>query len=115
MNARGDSIGTGIDPDFIGHAFIYSNGEITPILELPPSAIGSSPSGINGKGEIVGQFFDESFTLHGFLKVGSVYTTFDFPAAMWTAMSGINNAGQMVGVYWDSNWAMHGFLAKIQK
>lgn len=114
INARGDFVGTGIDPDFIGHPFIYSNGEITP-MDLPPSAIGSSPQGINDKGEIAGQFFDESRTLHAFLKLGSVYTTFDVPGAVWTTFAGINNAGEMGGVYWDSNWAMHGFLAEIEK
>jgi hypothetical protein len=92
-NARGHSVGNGIDANFIGHPFIYARGEILPI-DLPPSAIGSAPSGINGKGEIVGQFFDEVRTIHGFLKAESVYTIFDFPGANWTSVQGINNAGR---------------------
>jgi uncharacterized membrane protein len=115
MNARGDAIGTGIDPDGTGHAFIYSRGEITPITDLPPGAIGSSPQGINDKGEMVGQFWDQNFTTHGYLRAGSEYKTIDFPGAVFTGAQGVNNAGLIVGAYFDTNWGLHGFIAEVQK
>jgi uncharacterized membrane protein len=116
INARGDAVGNGTTPDFTqGYPFLYRSGEVIPILESPPaSRSGFSPSGINNKGDIVGQYFDQNGTLHGFLKVGSIFTTIDHPNGMWNTVQGINNSGKMVGGYWDSNWALHAFMAEIQ-
>lgn len=117
INARGDAVGNGATPDFTeAYPFFYRGGEVIPIPESPSaSRSGFSPSGMNNKGDIVGQYFDQNTALHGFLKVGPVFTTIDYPSGMWSTVQGINNAGKMVGGYWDSNWNLHAFLAEIQK
>ena len=115
INARGDIIGTGIDTtNGIGHGFVYSHGVFTELL-TPPPAIGEAPMGINDKGVMVGQYLDQDYNLHGFLKAGSAYTTMDYPGAAGTGVNAINNAGQMVGAYLDGDYNWHGYLVEKTK
>ena len=50
------------------------------------------------------------FPVHGFLLLGGVFTTIDFPGAIATAAYGINTAGDIVGQYTDSSGKTHAFL-----
>jgi hypothetical protein len=59
---------------------------------------------------MVGYYFDASNNVHGFLKVGDIYTPFDYPGANATYPSGINTSGQIVGTYSDASGG-HGFIA----
>jgi len=74
-----------------------------------PGAGSTYASGINGAGQIVGEYDG-----HGFLYSGGSFTTLDVPGADSTAARGINGAGQIVGgwsIYVDDGEAPHGFLA----
>ena len=74
-----------------------------------PGAFGTSLTGINDTGQIVG-FFDNATGTHGFLKDGATFTTIDVPGANVTNAYGINDAGQIVGVFPNAT-GQHGFLA----
>jgi len=68
---------------------------------------GTQAEGINGSGQIVGQYRDGNF--HGFVLSGGNFITIDDSLATATAPFGINDAGQVVGFYFDGAGA-HGFL-----
>jgi hypothetical protein len=57
-------------------AFTYANGKFTTIA--PPGATSTAAAGINDKGDVVGKFTN-SAGIHGFVKIGSKYTTLDPP------------------------------------
>jgi uncharacterized membrane protein len=63
-----------------------------------PGAVGTQPSGINSRGQIVGSY-DDGQTTHGFLDDSGVFTTIDVPGALATQAAGINSRGQIVGSY----------------
>ena len=63
----------------------------------PPGAIQSEASGINNRGDIVGDFTDDSGT-HG------------FPGALNTYCEGINARGTIVGGYDDLYGGIYGFI-----
>jgi uncharacterized membrane protein len=72
-----------------------------------PGAISTVANGIDTAGDIVGQFTDSSFDLHGFLLSGGVYTQLDVPGASHgTVAYGINDVGQVVGGVFDSTLGM---------
>jgi probable HAF family extracellular repeat protein len=70
----------------------------------------TSPSCINDKNQIAGQFADSS-GLHGFLKEYGTYATINFPGAADTFLEGINNWGTIQGSIIDIPGAMDGFAA----
>src|SRR5262249_45463686 len=74
-----------------------AGGYIFQTIDVPGS-VATVAFGINGAGQIVGQF-DGS---HGFLDSGGVFTTIDVPGASETTARGINDRGQIVG-YSSSN------------
>jgi uncharacterized membrane protein len=73
-----------------------------------PGAVRTVAFGINGAGQIVGTFADNTGN-HGFLDTGGSFTQIDVPGATLTEASGINSAGQIVGTFVD-NTGTHGFL-----
>ncbi len=77
----------------------------------------TAPWGINDKGDIVGNYYPEDGSLHGFLFSGGVYTKIDLPAACSTNPNSINDAGVIVGDYGVGDCAggteeHHGFLLR---
>src|SRR5438105_11076391 len=62
-----------------------------------PGSIQTYIFGVNGAGDIVGQYEDTSNNFHGFLLSGGVYTTIDYPGTQSTSANGINDVGQIVG------------------
>jgi probable HAF family extracellular repeat protein len=78
-----------------------------------PGATYSLALGINNAGQIVGQYQDAGYFLHGFLlDVDGSYTTLDPPGAMAPSANGINDVGQIVGEYTDGG-GIHGFLRDV--
>jgi hypothetical protein len=81
---------------------------------------GTSAYGINASGEIVGGYKDSNSVQHGFVLVGSTYTTVDVadtgtcatdhgnPYGGTTPWS-IDAAGDLAGSYYDTSCAQHGF------
>jgi hypothetical protein len=72
--------------------------------------------GINDADQIVGWFFDNPSTSHGFLYNGATYTTLDAPGSTGgalggteTAALGINSAGEIVGWFFNGSRSV-GFL-----
>jgi hypothetical protein len=76
----------------------------------------TSPTGINGKGQIVGAFctanpcYNDSGVYFGFLKQGDTYTTINPPGASGTRACGVDNSGTIVGEWWDAAGASQGFV-----
>jgi hypothetical protein len=93
--------------------FLRSAGGFTPV-DLPTASV-TSPSGINDRGQIVGQFLDAAFDSHGFLLDGGNVTAIDAPFlnVVGTTAFGINEAQQIVGSYFTSDFIsnVHGFFA----
>jgi probable HAF family extracellular repeat protein len=73
-----------------------------------PGVMGTAASGINNRGQIVGEF-DDATGQHGFLKDGARYTTLDVPGATETVAFRINDGGQIVGAFQDAA-GNHAFL-----
>jgi uncharacterized membrane protein len=69
------------------------------------------PSGINNRGQIVGEYIDAT-GVHGFLANGGVFSPINVPVAgaFDTATSGINASGQIVGFNFDKSGFLHGFV-----
>ena len=66
---------------------------------------------INVHGHIVGIYNDGVGTPdHGFLKVGSNYTSIDYPGAPITYVFGLNNAGTVTGTFMDNQGFVRGFI-----
>jgi len=61
---------------------------------------GTSPLGINDRGQVTGYYTDDLGLWHGFLKNRSNITTFDVPGADLTEPFGINDDGDIAGIYY---------------
>ena len=71
-----------------------------------PGATATVASGINNRGQIVGDYFAGDFVLHGFLLDKGTFTTIDVAGALETHALGINDRGEIVGFY----NGVHGFV-----
>ena len=76
INSAGEAAGwctnskTGLD-----EGFVYSKGKFTAVNV--PKSNGTQATGINDKGWVVGLYLDSANLTHGFVKVGTKYTTVD--------------------------------------
>jgi probable HAF family extracellular repeat protein len=66
---------------------------------ISPGATSTAADGINDRGDIVGIYFDNTGTLHGFLQQNGALTTIDVPGAILAFPFEINDRGQIVGEY----------------
>jgi probable HAF family extracellular repeat protein len=100
INASGDLVGIHQPPGTTNlRGYLARNGEIFDINV--PDARGTTPSGINDRGDIVGSYRDQAGATHAFLYSQGEYTSFDVPAS-WgnqTAALDINAQGEIVGRY----------------
>ena len=97
INSRGQIVGRFYDGsicDFANlcvlfdghdHGFLLSQGEFTTID--PPGSILTGATGINSRGDIVGQYITADRKNH-FLLSGGEFTTIDFPEALVTSTTG---------------------------
>ena len=109
INDAGQIVGAYVDSSHLMHGYLYSNGTYT-IIDDPlagtngpyplsgGSTGGTQAFGINATGQIVGEYFDSSGALHGFLYSDSTYITLDYPLSGGTYASSINDSGQIVGL-----------------
>jgi hypothetical protein len=73
--------------------YTYSNIQV-------PGAVSTSPTGINNKGDVIGNYQTSSDDGYGFLLSNGSYTTISCPGATaGTFIFGINDHGVMVGYY----------------
>ncbi len=95
-----------------GSQAFYFKGVVNTDLNIPgvfPTAI----EGINGSGQMVGQYFDSNNLSHGFLYSGKTVTEVDVPGAKgWTEASDISDSGVIVGNFIDRKGRQHGFEDK---
>jgi hypothetical protein len=79
----------------------YSNGGFSSINY--PGALGTSPSGVNDYGTVIGSYFlpsqqDPFYSQHGFIYHNGQWATLDYPdQTVWTELNGISNAGVIIG------------------
>ncbi len=77
---------------------------------------GTVPSGINNRGDLVGNYYDSNGIGHGFLERNGDFTTIDDPAAMGslggTDPLSINEHGVIAGFYLDNANVGHGFVLR---
>lgn len=90
------------------HGYLVVNGDFEP-FDVPGSNF-TQGWDINPRGDVVGQFRDNTGIFHGFLLSAGTFTTIDPPGAIVAAAVGINPAGDIVGWYTDSSGKTHAFL-----
>ena len=103
INSRGDIAGSWDNGNIntFGHGFVLTKAGQFISVDAPDAAPESTlVLGINDWGAIVGLYVDKQTQAgHGFLAIGSHFTTLDFPGAFLTVSWGINNADEVVGTY----------------
>lgn len=95
------------------HAFLVQHGAYIPLD--PNGVLGKHTSfarGMNNRGEIVGGYFDDDGTEHGFIYRDGVVTTLDVPfnGSVGTQADDISPSGIIVGVWVDEAFTAHGFV-----
>lgn len=110
-NLFGAIAGVYWDANGIQHGMLRRYGHDTPIEY--PDALGTYPLGIDNSSGIVGMWYTDPRTTHGFYRSPSGrYSAVDVPVAGpgGTVSIGINDAGQIVGYYMDAAHHYHGFI-----
>ncbi len=131
INASGEVTGYYRDSSNNQHGFILSTsgtytsfdptGSTTSVTSQEHGFTGTTPSGIDAAGDVIGSYTDSNFLRHGFVRTANgVITSFDAPGAVTTGESGfiggtlptsIDPGGNyIVGVYTDSSGDAHGFV-----
>jgi probable HAF family extracellular repeat protein len=101
MNNLGDIVGTfgSFTNSSLGEqGFLYSHGKVT-VIDYPNS-FNTQLGGINDFEQIVGWFYDNTGSYHGFVYGNGAYSNpINFPGAAFTSLVGINDEGQIIGGY----------------
>jgi hypothetical protein len=103
INSTGQILGMGIGPN--QYAFIYQNGAIQVIDNLPPLPNGTPlpenyPLGNNNAGQVIGFCQDPDFFYQiGYLRNvdGSLVNFYSLTGSLFCAPSALNNSGTVVG------------------
>lgn len=111
INPQGEIVGNwDTDQSTVGHGFVFTRGRMFS-FDVPGAAPdATAANGINTRGHIVGAYVDVNGGSHGFLAVGSSFTTLDCPGAIRTTAWGIDAAGQIAGTCDTANQRL-GFIA----
>jgi hypothetical protein len=76
-----------------------------------PEAASTQIFGVNGRGDVVGQYVDTQGNTHGFSYNKTLgFKTIDVPGAVQSGAFGIDDTGRIVGFSVDALGAQHGFL-----
>jgi hypothetical protein len=123
-NAEGAVVGYYVDDSNLFHGFVRCpDGHIETFDapgagSIPGSGQGTVAYSINAEGAIAGQFQDEKYRYHGFLRSPrGKFTTFDIPGVSGANLgpigsANINDEGEIAGFYVDGNNVNHGFLRR---
>jgi probable HAF family extracellular repeat protein len=101
---------------FSGHAFLYSDGQVTDLGTLPGFRFGSAAAAINNSGQIVGEALGGDILHdHAFVYADGTMTDLNDLIPPDTALTmvqatGINDAGQIVGFATDRQSDFHAVL-----
>jgi hypothetical protein len=73
-------------------------------IDVPGAANGTYPFGVNGRGQVVGYYYIDPFTAHGFLRdTDGSLVTIDLPGATrGTLPAAINARGDIAGSFYDA-------------
>ena len=113
INNASQAVGYYSSPGFLNHAFLYSNGNMTPLGPFGVEAT-SIARGINDAGTIVGSATDSfSIPSHAFVYANGVMTDISPFGNSESYAHAINNNGEIVGEYLTAdNSAFHAFIYK---
>jgi uncharacterized membrane protein len=113
LNDYNDGIAAGSYEFYqLGQQAFYFKGMVNTALNVP-GVSATAIEGINGSGQMVGQYFDSNNLSHGFLFTGKIVTQIDVPGAKgWTEASDISDSGVIVGNFLDRKGHQHGFEDK---
>jgi len=117
ISPSGQIVGYYQDATYTYHAFLRSSDGAITSFDVPGAGQGSSlgtvVTGINPKGQIVGEdiYVNNVLMSRGFVReADGTFTIFDaLPDAIYTDAYAINPAGQIAGTYVDANYFSHGF------
>ena len=117
INASGVIVGS-VSTAGASHSFLRSPDGTYTIFDPPGTAAGgSSSTGVNDSGLIVGSYADANNVMHGYLRnLDGSFTSIDDPNAPQSANSygtfttHINASGAIVGVFFDALGTKHGFV-----
>jgi hypothetical protein len=76
----------------------------------PPGAVQTDPLAVNDSGEVLGYWYDSSYTRHPFTFQNGTLTSFSFPQGSGIVALGLNNKGDVAGDYTDSSGNEDGFI-----
>jgi len=110
INDRGQIVGEYLDAPESSrqHGFLVSRGRYRS-LDVP-GAHGSSASGLNKSGEVVGFFYTATGPRTPFVYGHGRFTPLVVPGAVEAVATGINESGRVIGLY-DDGERVHSFLA----
>jgi uncharacterized membrane protein len=97
LNNRGDAIGVGEGNQ--NKAILFHNGKV---VNLTPTSVSSSASGINASSQVTGTVFTGSANV-GFIYKNGVAVRFNVPGATETVGWSLNDVGQTAGDYSPAN------------
>jgi probable HAF family extracellular repeat protein len=116
LNDRGQIVGEySQDTPFVNDSasprdYLLDHRKVTTI-EIPGAVqLQTDATGLNNRGQVVGQYLDTGGAVHGFLWDKGRITTIDLPGATGTSLTAINDRGQLLGVYLDAGGSFHGFV-----
>jgi probable HAF family extracellular repeat protein len=72
-----------------------------------PGSIAAHIFSVNSKGQVVGDYIEDSGVKHGFVDTAGVFVNVDFPGSVDTSVSDINTSGDVVGT-WGDEASVHG-------
>ena len=111
INNSGQIVGSSLLPgDNQLHAFLYSNGAMTDLGNLPGHDL-SQATAINDAGQIAG-FSDVTYlgSGHAFLYSAGVMSDLGTLGGLYSDAFGINNKGEVVGDAYTQHGEEHAFL-----
>jgi len=68
-------------------------------ISIPGAPGGTTPTGLNASGTVIGSWMDSKFVSHGFMYKGGKITKFDPPGSLHTYPTSINTGGAIIGTF----------------
>jgi len=93
--------------------YLGKKAKYTSTISLSITNSGYAGRAIDTAGNVGGWYYDSNFVQHGFIIVGGIATSIDYPNAAYTVVEGMNDKGWVSGQHEDSSNAIHGFIYKI--
>lgn len=109
INASGQIAGAVQDLNGFHGYRIDKDGSNLMLIDFPGSEGTTEVEGMNGLGDIVGDYFDTAGVDHGFLLRDGSFSTIDFPNSVANVAEQINDRGEIVGTYENADGSVHGY------